>query len=73
MFGSSCLLGRWYQTEDMINQHKLLNRIAILIDSHILKTTISEILYPINGKFEKAHAILENGKTIGKVVVEGFE
>ncbi|AHN21428.1 NADPH:quinone reductase [Lysinibacillus varians] len=63
-----------YQTEDMINQHKLLNRIAILIDSHILKTTISEILYPINAEnLRKAHAILENGKTIGKVVVEGFE
>lgn len=63
-----------YQTEDMNEQHKLLNRIAILVDSNILKTTISEILYPINAdNLRKAHAILENGKTIGKIVLEGFK
>ncbi len=63
-----------YHTEDMNEQHKLLNRIAILVDSNILKTTISEILYPINAdNLRKAHAILENGKTIGKIVLEGFK
>ncbi len=63
-----------YQTEDMNEQHKLLNRIAILVDSNLLKTTISEILYPINAdNLRKAHAILENGKTIGKIVLEGFK
>lgn len=63
-----------YQTEDMNEQHKLLNRIAILVDSNILKTTISEILYPINAdNLRKAHAILENGKTIGKIVLGGFK
>ncbi|WP_373880546.1 zinc-binding alcohol dehydrogenase family protein [Lysinibacillus sp. FN11] len=63
-----------YQTEDLIEQHKLLNRIAILVDSNIIKTTISKILYPINAEnLRKAHSILESGKTIGKIVLEGFE
>lgn len=63
-----------YQTEDMNEQHKLLNRIAILVDSNILKTTITKILYPINAdNLRKAHSILENGKTIGKIVLEGFK
>ena len=62
------------QTEDLIEQHKLLNRIAILVDSNIIKTTISKILYPINAEnMRKAHSIIENGKTIGKIVLEGFE
>lgn len=63
-----------YQTEDMNEQHKLLNRIAILVDSNILKTTITKILYPINAdNLRKAHSILENEKNIGKIVLEGFK
>ncbi|WP_036132465.1 zinc-binding alcohol dehydrogenase family protein [Lysinibacillus sphaericus] len=63
-----------FQTEDMIEQHKLLTKIADLVDNNIVKTTIATHLYPINAEnLRQAHALLETGKTIGKVVIEHFE
>jgi len=62
-----------YKTEDMIAQHYILEEIARLIDSSILRTTLAETLSPINAaNLRKAHAALESGKTIGKIVLEGF-
>ncbi len=62
-----------YKTEDMIAQHYILEEIARLIDSGILRTTLAETLSPINAaNLRKAHAALESGKTIGKIVLEGF-
>jgi zinc-binding alcohol dehydrogenase family protein len=62
-----------FQTEDMIEQHKLLNEVADLVDSKIIKTTLTEHLSPINAEnLRKAHTILETGKSIGKTVVENF-
>ncbi|MFC4098948.1 zinc-binding alcohol dehydrogenase family protein [Paenibacillus xanthanilyticus] len=63
-----------YQTPDMIEQHNLLNDIARLVDEGVLRTTASETLSPINAaNLRKAHAVLETGRTVGKVVLEGFE
>ncbi|MDQ1914224.1 zinc-binding alcohol dehydrogenase family protein [Paenibacillus sp. GD4] len=62
-----------YQTPDMIEQHKLLNEIARLVDEGVVRTTTSETLTPINAaNLRKAHAMLETGRTVGKVVLEGF-
>ena len=62
-----------YQTADMIEQHKLLNEVAQLVDTGILRTTLAEKLSPIHAEnLRKAHAILESGRTIGKVVLEQF-
>ncbi|MFP7478476.1 zinc-binding alcohol dehydrogenase family protein [Terribacillus saccharophilus] len=62
-----------YQTEDMVEQHRLLNEIARLVDSGIIQTTVSEKIAPINAvNLRKAHAILESGRTVGKVVLEDF-
>ncbi|MCP1359274.1 zinc-binding alcohol dehydrogenase family protein [Aneurinibacillus migulanus] len=62
-----------FQTEDMIEQHKLLNEVADLIDSKIIKTTLNKRLSPINAvNLRKAHSLLETGKSIGKIVVENF-
>ncbi|TKI85782.1 zinc-binding alcohol dehydrogenase family protein, partial [Bacillus wiedmannii] len=39
----------------------------------ILKTTLNETLSPINAEnVKKAHALLESGSTIGKIVLEKF-
>ncbi|TYP74647.1 zinc-binding alcohol dehydrogenase family protein [Paenibacillus methanolicus] len=63
-----------YQTPDMIEQHKLLNEVARLVDEDVIRTTASETLSPINAaNLRKAHAMLETGRTVGKVVLEGFE
>ncbi len=63
-----------YTTPDMINQHLLLNKVSELLDQRVLKTTLQEKLSPINAAtLRKAHATVESGKMIGKLVVEGFE
>jgi len=62
-----------YQTPDMIAQHQLLNRVAELIDSGVLKTTLGEHYGTINAEnLRRAHGFIESGKAKGKVVLEGF-
>jgi len=63
-----------FQTEDIIEQHKLLNEVAKLVDQGIIRTTVTEKLEPINAaNLRKAHAMLETGRTVGKVVLERFQ
>lgn len=63
-----------YQTPDMIQQHHLLNRVARWIDEGRVRTTTGEVLTPINAEnLRSAHRKLENGRTIGKIVLEGWE
>ncbi|WP_068621339.1 zinc-binding alcohol dehydrogenase family protein [Paenibacillus tuaregi] len=62
-----------YQTADMIEQHNLLNEIARLVDQGIIRTTVAQKLAPINAEnLRKAHALLETGRTVGKIVLEQF-
>ncbi|MGL4315306.1 MAG: zinc-binding alcohol dehydrogenase family protein [Pseudomonas sp.] len=62
-----------YQTADMIEQHRLLNRVSQLIDDGVLKTTLGEHFGTINAaNLRRAHALLESGKARGKIVLEGF-
>jgi NADPH2:quinone reductase len=63
-----------FQTDDMIAQHYILERIATLVDHGSLKTTLSEVRSPINAENLRAvHAQLESGSTIGKIVLSGWE
>lgn len=62
-----------HQTPDMIEQHRLLNFVAAEIDAGRLRTTVTEVLKPIDAaNMRKAHALVESGTVRGKVVVEGF-
>jgi NADPH2:quinone reductase len=62
-----------FETPDMIEQHHLLNEVADLIDNGTLKTTLAEVVGPINAaNLKKAHALIESGKAKGKLVLEGF-
>ncbi len=62
-----------FQTEDMVEQHRLLNRVSQLIDDGVLKTTVGEHFGRINAaNLRRAHALLESGKARGKIVLEGF-
>ena len=63
-----------YQTPDMIEQHHILERVAQLIDDGTLKTTVNDILSPINAaNLRAAHAKLESGTAIGKIVLSGWQ
>jgi zinc-binding alcohol dehydrogenase family protein len=62
-----------FKTADIIEQHHLLNHVARLIDDGIIKTTVKEVLEPINIKnLIKAHTTLESGSSIGKIVLKGW-
>ncbi|WP_435634533.1 zinc-binding alcohol dehydrogenase family protein [Pseudomonas solani] len=62
-----------FETADMIEQHRLLNRVSELIDAGVLKTTFGEHFGRIDAaNLKRAHALLESGKAKGKIVLEGF-
>lgn len=62
-----------FATPDMIEQHRALTEVSRLVDAGILKTTLSMSLGRITPEnLRRAHAMLETGRTIGKVVLEGF-
>jgi NADPH2:quinone reductase len=62
-----------HKTADMIEQHKILDRVADLVDAGKIRTTLQKSLSPINAKnLREAHKLMESGKSIGKVVVYGW-
>lgn len=63
-----------HQTPDMIEQHKLLNDVADEVDAGRIRTTVTKTLSPITASsMREAHAAVETGAMIGKIVVEGWE
>ena len=62
-----------FQTADMIVQHQILDEAAALLEKGTLRTTLTTVLGPINAaNLKRAHAMLEGGHVIGKIVLEGF-
>lgn len=61
------------RTADMIEQHRILNRLSSLIDAGALRTTLTETLGVINAtNLREAHRRLESGTTIGKLSLAGW-
>jgi zinc-binding alcohol dehydrogenase family protein len=62
-----------YQTDDMVQQHHLLNDVADLVDAGTIKTTLAERYGAINAaNLQRAHALIESNRAKGKIVLEGF-
>jgi len=62
-----------FQTPDMIAQHNLLDDVSDLIDKGVLRTTMDQAFGTINAaNLKRAHALLESGKSRGKIVLEGW-
>lgn len=62
-----------FETDDMIAQHQLLNEAAELVEAGHLRTTLAEVVGPIDAEhLRRAHALVESGRAIGKVVLEGW-
>jgi zinc-binding alcohol dehydrogenase family protein len=60
-----------YGTPDMIEQHRLLSETADLVDRGVVRTTMTSNLGRLSAaSLKRAHAQLESGTTIGKVVLE---
>ena len=59
-----------FATNDMIEQHKLLNIIAKMVDDGNVRSTLTKGLTPINAhNITKAHDKIESGKMLGKLVI----
>ena len=62
-----------FQTPDMARQHEILDEVARLVDDGTLRTTLAEQLGRIDAEnLTRAHAMVESGRTRGKIVLAGF-
>jgi NADPH2:quinone reductase len=62
-----------HQSEDMAEQHIILQTVSRLIDQGVLRTTLTTPMGTINAaNLRRAHAAIESGKARGKIVLEGF-
>ena len=62
-----------YETADMGEQGRLLNEVADLVDARRIISTMQTNLGAINAaNLRQAHALVESGRTIGKIVLAGF-
>lgn len=62
-----------FNASDMDEQGRLLTRVADLVEQGYIQTTSGKNLGTINAEnLKAAHAELESGKAIGKIVLQGF-
>jgi zinc-binding alcohol dehydrogenase family protein len=62
-----------FETPDMIEQRRLLDEVSQLVDQRVLATTAAEHFGTINAaNLKRAHALIESGRSRGKIVLEGF-
>ncbi|MBV7596289.1 zinc-binding alcohol dehydrogenase family protein [Aeromonas sp. sia0103] len=60
-----------FQTPDMIEQHHLLGRVAALLDDGTLKTTLTKTIPELTPlTLAQAHAEVESGSMLGKLVID---
>ncbi|MDY0329207.1 MAG: zinc-binding alcohol dehydrogenase family protein [Thiomonas sp.] len=63
-----------FATADLAAQGELLDEVARRVDAGQLQTTLHTRLGPIDAAtLKRAHALVETGSSIGKVVVEGWK
>lgn len=62
-----------FETPDMAAQGNLLTDVARMVDEGRIRTTVTEVMRPINAaNLKAAHARIESGTARGKIVLEGF-
>jgi NADPH2:quinone reductase len=63
-----------FQTADIIKQHELLGEVSRLVDTGVIRTTLSQSFGTISAaNLKRAHAFIESGRARGKVVLTGFD
>jgi len=62
-----------FETADIAAQGELLNQVSALVDEGRVRTTWTQTLGPIDAPtLRRAHALIESGRSIGKLVLAGF-
>lgn len=64
----------YFETPDILRQHDSLTEVSKLMDLGTLQTTMTQNYGVINAQNLKiAHAWIESGRSVGKIVLEGWE
>ncbi|WP_367183317.1 zinc-binding dehydrogenase [Christiangramia sp.] len=59
-----------FQTEDMLAQHKILNRVSDLVKEKKIQSTLNRTFQGLSSEtLREVHKLQESGKSIGKNVV----
>jgi NADPH:quinone reductase len=59
-----------HQAADQIRQHELLTEVAQLVESGVVRSTVTTSLRPITAeRIREAHRLVESGHMIGKAVI----
>lgn len=62
-----------FETADLDRQRELLDEVATLVDAGRLRSTAREALGTVSAAtLRQAHALVESGRAIGKVVLKGY-
>ncbi len=62
-----------FRTTDMVRQHEMLDEVASLVDAGALRATAAQDYGPMSAaSLRRAHAAVEAGNTVGKIVLGGF-
>jgi zinc-binding alcohol dehydrogenase family protein len=62
-----------FNTDDIIEQHHLLNSVAQMLEAGVLRSTVTERFGTINAvNLRRAHQLVESGQARGKIVLSGF-
>ncbi|MDO9707213.1 zinc-binding alcohol dehydrogenase family protein [Paracraurococcus lichenis] len=62
-----------FRTRDMVRQHEILDEVADLVDAGKLRATTTRDYGSINAaNLRTAHAAIETGRAVGKIVLSGF-
>jgi NADPH2:quinone reductase len=62
-----------FETADVGQQGALLNEVAKMADAGTLRTTLAESFGSISAaNLKRAHKLIESGRAMGKIVLEGF-
>lgn len=60
-----------FTTSDIEKQHKILTKIASLIDNGKIKSTLTKTYKGFNvDNFKEAHRLSESGKAVGKIAID---
>jgi len=63
-----------FRTPDRGRQGEILQRLAELVEAGEIRSTATTHLEPISpGNLAQAHALLKGGRTLGKIVLQGWE
>ncbi|XP_022122719.2 zinc-type alcohol dehydrogenase-like protein SERP1785 [Pieris rapae] len=63
-----------YNTDDKYRHTEILEKVSKMLDNGKLKSTLTKVIAPINAvNIREAHRLIEENKTIGKIVLSGFK